>query len=90
MTSGGSRPRAPADVWLADSAPVGGSRPRAPADVWRAYSAPIWPADSAQAEAAAGVAPLSTSSCHGVRMRGPSAVTATVCSKCAASEPSCE
>src|SRR5881227_2697760 len=29
-------------------------------------------------------------SCQGVRIRGPSAVTATVNSKCAASEPSCE
>src|SRR3954462_479040 len=29
-------------------------------------------------------------SCHGVRTRGPSGVTAIVNSKCAASEPSCE
>ena len=29
-------------------------------------------------------------SCHGVRIRGPSAVIAIVNSKCAASDPSCE
>src|SRR3954466_7609872 len=29
-----------------------------------------------------------SSRCHGVRIRGPSAVIATVCSKCAASDPS--
>ena len=29
-------------------------------------------------------------SCQGVRMRGPSAVTAIVNSKCAATDPSCE
>src|SRR5439155_9163008 len=29
-----------------------------------------------------------SSRCHGVKIRGPSAVIATVCSKCAASDPS--
>ena len=41
-------------------------------------------------DAAAGWTPLSTTSCQGVRMRGPSPVMATVCSKWAASDPSWE
>ena len=38
----------------------------------------------------AGSAGSATSSCQGVKIRGPSAVMATVCSKWAASDPSCE
>ena len=42
------------------------------------------------APAAAGAPFADASRCHGVRIRGPSAVIATVCSKWAASEPSWE
>ena len=44
-----------------------------------------------QAAPAVAGAPFSASArCHGVMIRGPSAVMATVCSKWAASDPSCE
>jgi hypothetical protein len=41
----------------------------------------LLPFGGAQTEAAADGSASGTSSCHGVRIRGPSAVIATVCSK---------
>jgi hypothetical protein len=72
-------------------APFGTVSKRGPARSPGNGSTPTDKSSRPQAEAAAGAELVAgTSSCHGVRIRGPSAVIATVCPKWAASEPSWE
>jgi hypothetical protein len=75
-------------LWLPDRLPL--PVPRTKTVAHEALADPGATEENSKRRAGRYAAARALDSCHGVRIRGPSAVTATVNSKWAASEPSWE